>query len=676
MSRAERRLLVVVLAGAFALRLAAVLQSRAWNPDFHEPQMDALFHVEWARALAAGREHLDGPFFRAPLYPLFLAGLFKLFGDGLLIPRLVQAALGTATCALVFLAARRIAGTRTALLSAALCAASPLLAYFDTELLLPVLECFFGTLFLWLLVRAEAERTAAAVFVAGLAIGAAGIVRPNFLAVAAACGLWLVWRTQGRRLRTCALYALGCALPIAPVTIVNALEGDTVLVASQGGVNLWIGNNPQSDGSTAIVPGTRPDWWGGYEDSIAQAEQAEGRKLRPSEVSSHYTRRVLAYWSGAPLEAARLMAWKLRLLVADVELGNNQDDAYWMATFTPVLSFSPVRWWLLLSLGVVGFWALRRSASGPAVAIFVCSYAATIVLFFVCARFRAPLLPVLAIAAAAGAMELHDAWRARRHGTLVGALAVVAGLATLSLNVPERVDTTQALGPWQEGVAHTRHGQDDRALAAFDESLRRKDGVWIVHKDRALALQRLGRTDEALSAARRAVELAPQALDAQRALVAIALQHGDASTALEAARAATRADRLSSDAHYDLGRVVVAIASASAARDAQLVAEGASALETGARSARTPQQAFNCLYARAELARLANDARTRLEAATAACSLLAAPDPAGWYWRAHEQRLAALRELGRGQEAATEARGLLQAHPGDARSAVLAPFVK
>lgn len=675
MSAAERRLLVAILAAALVLRLTAVFQSLAWNPDFLEPQMDALFHVEWARALAAGREHLDGPFFRAPLYPLFLAGIFKLCGDGLLLPRLVQAALGAATCGLVFLVARRIAGTRAALLSALLCAACPVLAFFDTELLLPVLECFCGTLALWLLLRAEALRSAPAILAAGLAIGAASIVRPNFLAVAAACGLWLVWRVAGWRLRTAALFALGCALPVAPVTLVNALEGDPVLVATQGGVNLWIGNNPLSDGTTAIVPGTRPDWWGGYEDSIAQAEQAAGRKLRASEVSSHYTRRVLDYWRDEPLAAARLLLWKLRLLASDVELGNNQDDAYWLATFTPVLRWLPARWWVLLSFGLLGLWVVRRSGPGGALLVFIVAYATTIVLFFVCSRFRAPLLPPLCIAAAVGALHLHDLWLARRRGALVAGCVFVSGLAALSLATPGRIDTSLALGPWQEGVAHVRHGDDLRALEAFDEALRRRDGVWIVHKDRALALQRLGRLDEALQAAQRACSLAPQALDAQRSLVALALQKGDVALALAAGRAAVRADRLSSDAHYDLGRVVVGLA-AGGMQDAQLALEGAQALESGARVARTPQQAFNCLYARAELARILRDPQARLQAADAACALLAAPDPDGWFWRAHEQRLAALRDTGRAEEAAAAALRLLQAHPADGRGSVVRAYLR
>jgi hypothetical protein len=53
----------------------------------------------------------------------------------------------------------------------------------------------------------------------------------------------------------------------------------------------------------------------------------------------------------------------------------------------------------------------------------------------------------------------------------------------------------------------------------------------------------------------------------------------------------------------------------------------------------------------------------RLEAATAATALFAAPDAAGWYWRAQEQRLDALVASGRKIQAAEEARDLLRRHP-------------
>lgn len=55
---------VLVCALALVLRVVYVLQARS-SPLFDHPQMDALYHVEWARAFARGEDFQPGPFFRA-----------------------------------------------------------------------------------------------------------------------------------------------------------------------------------------------------------------------------------------------------------------------------------------------------------------------------------------------------------------------------------------------------------------------------------------------------------------------------------------------------------------------------------------------------------------------------------------------------------------------------------
>ena len=59
MTHRERWWLAGALLLALVVRVVATMQARALNPDFYAPQMDALFHVEWARALANGTEYLD-----------------------------------------------------------------------------------------------------------------------------------------------------------------------------------------------------------------------------------------------------------------------------------------------------------------------------------------------------------------------------------------------------------------------------------------------------------------------------------------------------------------------------------------------------------------------------------------------------------------------------------------
>ena len=350
--------------------------------------MDAGYHLAWARAVAGGEEFQDGPFFRAPLYPLTLAVMTWLPGDGTLGPRMVQALFGGLSTLLTFRIGARVHGRGAGLIAALLVATSWVLIAFDAELLIPTL---FVPLTLLALDRALAwgfdDRPGPAL-IAGLAFGVAAIARPNvllFMPVA-----FLIAIVKGRGWKGPLGLTLGACLAVAPVTIHNATEGDPALVATQAGVNLWIGNNPASDGSAAIVPGTPDGWWEGYYGAIAQAEAAEGRELRPSEVSSHFTRRALGWALEEPGAWAAHMLWKTRLLLSNVELANNSDVEFTAVRTMPPLRFTPSRWDLLLGFGLMGLLlGVRKGQRGAGtLALYLGVYSVSIVLFFVSARMR------------------------------------------------------------------------------------------------------------------------------------------------------------------------------------------------------------------------------------------------------------------------------------------------
>ena len=180
-------------------------------------------------------------------------------------------------------------------------------------------------------------------------------------------------------------------------------------------MNLWIGNNPASDGSAAIVPGTPDGWWEGYYGAIAQAEAAEGRELRPSEVSSHFTRRALGWALEEPGAWAAHMLWKTRLLLSNVELANNSDVEFTAVRTMPPLRFTPSRWDLLLGFGLMGLLlGVRKGQRGAGtLALYLGVYSVSIVLFFVSARFRVPLVPILAIGAGHAVSAVAGAIKAR-----------------------------------------------------------------------------------------------------------------------------------------------------------------------------------------------------------------------------------------------------------------------
>lgn len=460
--RRERLLVAAIVLLGFALRVAHVLAMRA-SPLFDAPVLDVLYHVEWARAFASGERFQEGPFFRAPLYPWFLGVLFRLFGDGLLLPRLVQCALGAASVLLVHLVARRAFDAATGLLAALLAATYWVLIYYDAELLIPALLVPLELLALWLVLGVELGRPGRRAAGAGLVFGLAAIARPNVLLFVPLLALWIALRAREGLRAGCArgaLFAAGLLLPILPVTAFNYfIGGDLVLVSSQAGVNLWIGNHPGSDGTTAIVPGARPGWWEGHRDSIAMAAAAEGRELLPSEVSRHYARKTWASVAERPGAALGHLFFKLRLFWTDWELGNNQEIRFFAYRFDPLLRWLPLGFGLLAPLGLLGLalawreWRRLFPLWG-----FLVVYTLSVVAFFVCARFRVPVLPLLAVFAAHALLWLGGCARRRRFGRGALALALV-GLGSWGMRtLPElpAIRSSEATGYMQLGLAEPR----------------------------------------------------------------------------------------------------------------------------------------------------------------------------------------------------------------------------
>ncbi len=447
---------LVIFLVALAYR-ALYLFEASRLPSFSLFYMDQEYHLEWAKAIASGvwappySLLRNSAFFRAPLYPHLLAGLFKLTGPNPLVARLVQILIGSLSCSLAYALATKLLGRRVGILTGVFCALYWVLAYFDGELLMPVLLVFL-VLCAFLLAFLAVERASPVLSgLSGLAYGLYAIGRPNILAFIPLAVLWMARearREGGRRgLLMALLFAVLCALPPTAVTLRNrAVSGDWVVVASQGGVNFYIGNNPESDGMQAVVPSTRQTWWGGYENTIAMAEEAVGRSLGPSEVSGYWFGRALDYVRGNPGDWLRLTGRKALAHIGDVELPNNEPyearrGRYWTLRAVP-LSFAP-----LFALFLVALPAMLRFGRLPArmrekrcglpqrmvrlILLFSLVYSLTVVAFFVTGRYRVPILPFVVTGAATALVMLWDALRSRqslRVAVMLAAAVLLTGL--------------------------------------------------------------------------------------------------------------------------------------------------------------------------------------------------------------------------------------------------------
>jgi tetratricopeptide (TPR) repeat protein len=344
----------------------------------------------------------------------------------------------------------------------------------------------------------EAGSARSALLSGGL-FGLAAIVRPNALVVVPGLALLLAARAGARRRGAALAFAAATLVFPLAATAVNWIRGgDLVFIASQSGVNLYIGNNRTSNGWSAVAPGLRPDWWGGYQDMIRIPEREEGRALKPSEVSAYWTRRAIREIAEDPVWWLGHMARKTYLWFGAEELSNNKDLAFWKTRF-PVIRWLPVHYGVLAPLAILGALLVPWRLASPLV-LFVLPYAASFVLFFVTSRYRLTTVPFLAILAAGALDRLagfarHAEWRPFAAWTA----ALVALTALLSAGLAPVAQPTFALSYMEIGRREMERQRWGAAEAAFRKALDYEPGSLDARHDLGIALREGGRPDSALA---------------------------------------------------------------------------------------------------------------------------------------------------------------------------------
>jgi 4-amino-4-deoxy-L-arabinose transferase-like glycosyltransferase len=260
--RRTRVVLTVAILAALALRLALLWHGRDKYWSTYEVRYD-----EVARSIVAGKGFAEtgvmdlniseltgrGPFLapRPPLYPLFLAGIYLVFGRHPLAVGGVQAVLSVATGLLCFAAARRLAGPSAGTLAAGLSLFYPYHVYHDLWLgdaALAGLLLLAWLLLSWRLARSDNPAWGIPI---GAIIGLSVLLRPAMGLLLVATALWLklgVGLGWGRSAKHTAVIVGAAVVVMLPWTVRNYRAfGAVVPVCTYGGYAFWVGNNPVTE---------------------------------------------------------------------------------------------------------------------------------------------------------------------------------------------------------------------------------------------------------------------------------------------------------------------------------------------------------------------------------------------------------------------------------------------
>jgi tetratricopeptide (TPR) repeat protein len=469
----ERHLFLLALVAAFSIK-ATVLVELGGHPLL-EPHgdLDTTRYIELARKVASGGPlAVTEPFFLSPLYVYFLAAVFSV-SDSLTAVKIVQILLGTVAAGLLYLTAREWFGQRAAVIAAVLFILTGLFTFYEVLVLQAALDPFLVACSLYLVSRAQRDTRTWPAVAAGAAVGLLALNRPNALAYGLAAAAFFAlqpWRRTDPpsaaprvmvSLRRAAPFVIGMLLVLAPNALRNyAVSGEIILVSSHGGLNFYIGNGPEADGTYRRVSGIRSSIAGQAEDAMRLAEEVEGRPLSTREVSDHFYRRGWAWITANPTPAARLFARKVALLLNRENVPLNYSYAFYREEST-LLRLLVVGPWLLVPLGLYGLFlpSMRRRRRGFWVwAAFVPVYGLSVAAFFVSSRYRMPLLVPLSASSGAAFVWILERWR---DGNLP-ALATSAGALALLFTLVN----------WDHGLDDGRGGEQTR------------EAVWLVEQGR------------------------------------------------------------------------------------------------------------------------------------------------------------------------------------------------
>lgn len=514
---------------AAALAVVAAHLSRSVPTAWHLVG-DAAGYMKWAENIAAGDWVGREGFYQAPLYPYLLAIVMKLGGATMWHFIVVQALMGGAAVGLLSFATGRMFGRTAGLIAGIMLATYPPALFATIIIQKSALDLLLTSMLVALLGislptrRAISARRALAL---GFVCALLCLTRENALLWVPLCGIYVWWvhfscrksetpeieKPVGAERPVCA-FIIGCVLVLGPVAARNGLvSGEWSLTTFQSGPNFYIGNSADADGRyRPLVRGHEtPQFERG--DAQKLAEEAVGRKLSAREVSRYWWSQAGEDITESPARWMKLVGYKLLLTMNRYEIAD-AESLYVFSAYAYPWGLLPNIWHFgvvvpLAAMGVLVTWPRRRELWIHY--LLIASMTGSVALFFVLARYRLPLVPLLIPFAAAGLVALATALRQRnwRRLTLLLVPALVVGVVTnVSIQDERRLD---ALAWMNAGVAAAEGGDMVVASNCFEHAVAGYPESPEANVNLALALAMRGRFAEAIPryeiAARSGIEL-------------------------------------------------------------------------------------------------------------------------------------------------------------------------
>lgn len=410
----RRRTVLAILGLAFVFRVVAFAANYPFPPLAKD---DAVYDkLAWNLVEGNGFSASVTPPFepmavRTPGYPSFVAGVYAVAGRSPTAVRLAQIALSIVTCSLVFLVARRLAGTEAALIAAGLYAVFPAAVLYPSLVLTEANTALLLILALYCAARCM-DRPSGTVWYIGcaVALAAATMFRPDYQLLALPVFGFLVIRAGFRKavmFRAAAATALFVAL-LAPWAIRNyAVFGRFIGLATGTGHTAMTAKFEAEGKSGPALQQAFEDRYGKQfqekygrkmeyldgarpaEDELRRRDVAEFIRTEPGVYTRQSFNRLTILWG--PRSWSEVLG-----LTSDFSEYSSRQQYWQLAIKTALLMVDT----LVLALAALGLlyaaWDWKRFGL---FFVFVAYVSMIYALVYSNARYRVPVLPLVAILA-------------------------------------------------------------------------------------------------------------------------------------------------------------------------------------------------------------------------------------------------------------------------------------
>jgi tetratricopeptide (TPR) repeat protein len=413
------------------------------NPTIQVPIIDSQEYYKIALFDLDPAYKTSEPYFHSPLYPWFIALLFKIGGHSLVLVRIVQMFLYILSVILVYLIGKKYFSETTAGIASLVWILYGPALFFFSEILNVSLVLPLNLLTLYLLIIAREKVSVPLIFCAGLAGGLSAITRPDVLPFLGVAALLIVWenipkKKSGTRFTFAGIFLIGICLPLLIVGAKNyGVCKKFIVLPANSGIGFYIGNNPDYKNTIGIRPG--PSW------KALTSLPFHGRTpANPSDFdnSAFYYTKAFSFITHDPAGYCRCLWYKIRTLVNGYELPETF-DLYMMSGYSPVLRvlvwkagglYFPYS--LLLPLALIGCIVTWKKRGRPGLLfVYLLMYAAALLVYWNSSRYRMAIVPVLVLFSAAAITWLVEKFHEKKY-KVAGCVLSIGCIGGLIINIP------------------------------------------------------------------------------------------------------------------------------------------------------------------------------------------------------------------------------------------------